>query len=93
MQSVMQEWANSKYFSQVFSEIMERTGVTCYQINQYSGLDQSYLSRLKNGEKLNPSIGTVLTITYALVHFSDKVDLYDVKRLFKAAGYYVPLKE
>ena len=93
MQSVIQEWANPKYFSQVFSEIMERTGVTCYQINQYSGLDQGYLSRLKNGEKVNPSIGTVLAITYALVHFSDEVQLLDVKCLFNAAGFYVPLRK
>jgi len=93
MQSVMQEWANPQYFSQVLSSILEKTSVTCYQISQYSGLNQAYLSRLKSGEKVNPSIGTVLTITYALVHFSDKVDLYDVKRLFKAADYHVPLKE
>ena len=38
-------------FAKIFSELLEKSGVTCYQLNQYVNLDEAYLSRLKNGQK------------------------------------------
>lgn len=76
----------SDEFSKVFSTLLEKTGVSCYQISQYSHLDQAYLSRLKNGEKKNPSAETVVRIGMALAHCSDKVSLYDIDDLLKATG-------
>ena len=73
-------------FSVIFSKLLEKTGVTCYQISQYSHLDQAYLSRLKNGEKKNPSPETIVKISVALAHFNDKVNLNDVEDLFKTLG-------
>jgi transcriptional regulator with XRE-family HTH domain len=76
----------SNNFAQVFSNLLDRTGISCYQINQYTHLDQSYLSRLRNGQKRNPSPETIVKISLGLVHFSDKVGLYDIEALFKAVG-------
>lgn len=74
-------------FAEVFSELLEETGVTCYQISQYSHLDQAYLSRLKNGMKKNPSADTVLKIGFALTYHSKKVRLSHLTNLVKSAGY------
>ena len=73
-------------FAKAFSNLLQETGVTCYQISQYSHLDQAYLSRLKNGEKQNPSPDTIIKISLALTHYSDKVKLYDILKLFKSVG-------
>ena len=73
-------------FAKAFSNLLQETGVTCYQISQYSHLDQAYLSRLKNGEKQNPSPDTIVKISLALTHYSDKVNLYDIRKLFKSVG-------
>ena len=84
--SVPKDWWN------VFDGLLAKTGVTLYQIRQYTGLDIGYLSRLRTGQKRNPSIDTLLSIAFALVHLSSKVTLYDVDRLFKSAGRFLPLK-
>jgi transcriptional regulator with XRE-family HTH domain len=76
----------SNNFAQVFSNLLDRTGISCYQINQYTHLDQSYLSRLRNGQRRNPSPETIVKISLGLVHFSDKVSLYDIEALFKSVG-------
>ncbi len=76
----------SNGFSQVFSQILGMAGVSCYQISQFAHLDQAYLSRLKNGEKQNPSPETIMKISLALAHYSDKIKLYDIQKLFKSVG-------
>jgi len=73
-------------FCNTLDELLEETGVSCYQISQYSGLDGGYLSRLRSGQKKNPSPETIMKISLALVHYSDKVKLFDVEALFKATG-------
>jgi hypothetical protein len=37
-------------FAKIFSELLGKSGVSCYQISKFMDLDQAYLSRLKNGE-------------------------------------------
>jgi predicted transcriptional regulator len=76
----------SNNFAEVFSRLLDRTGVSCYQISQYVHLDQSYLSRLRNSEKYNPSPETIVKISLALTHFSDKVGLNGIEALFNAVG-------
>ena len=76
----------SNSFSQVFSQILEMAGVTCYQISKFTNLDQAYLSRLKNGEKQNPSPETVIKISLAFSHYSKQVHLHDIQRLFRSVG-------
>ena len=76
----------SNGFSQVFCQLLEIAGVSCYKISQFAHLDQAYLSRLKNGEKQNPSPETMVKISLALVHYSDKIKLHDIQKLFKSVG-------
>jgi transcriptional regulator with XRE-family HTH domain len=73
-------------FAQVFSELLEKTGVSCYQVSQYSHLNQAYLSRLKSGEKHNPSPEAVVRIALALAHLSPKFTVLDEEKLFKSVG-------
>ncbi len=73
-------------FSKVFSTLLEKTGISCYQISQYTHLDQAYLSRLKTGEKQNPSPETVIKISLVLAHYSSQVELHDIQKLFKSVG-------
>jgi transcriptional regulator with XRE-family HTH domain len=73
-------------FSHVFTELLKKSGVSCYQISQFTLLDQGYLSRLKSGERTNPSVETILKIGLALTHYSDNIDLYDIHMLFKSVG-------
>ena len=76
----------SNNFSQAFSQLLEKAGISCYQISQFSHLDQAYLSRLKNGERHNPSPETIIKISLALTHYSDKIKFYDIQKLFKSVG-------
>ncbi len=73
-------------FSKIFSPLLEKTGISCYQISQYTHLDQSYLSRLKTGEKQNPSPETVIKISLAFAHYGNQVGLHDIQKLFKSVG-------
>ena len=73
-------------FSKAFSALLEKTGVSCYQINGYTHLNQSYLSRLRTGERQNPSPETVMKISLALCHYSDQVQLHDIQKLFQSVG-------
>jgi hypothetical protein len=73
-------------FSQVFAALLETTGISCYRIGQYTHLDQGYLSRLKSGDRRNPSPETVLKISLAFTHYNDQVRLYDIQKLFKSVG-------
>jgi len=82
----------SNNFAEAFSKLLEKANVTCYQISEFSDLDQGYLSRLKNGEKRNPSVETLMAIGFSLVHFSGKINLHDIHDLFRAADRYPPIK-
>lgn len=76
----------SNNFSQVFSKLLEKSGTSCYQISRFAHLDQAYLSRLKNGVRHNPSPETIVKISLALTHFSDKITVYDIQKLFGSVG-------
>jgi transcriptional regulator with XRE-family HTH domain len=73
-------------FAESFEALLAKTGVSCYQIAQYSYLNESYLSRLRSGEKKNPSPETIMKIALALTYSSDNVNLYDVEQLFNSVG-------
>ena len=81
----------AKDFSRVFSKLLEKTG-SCYKISKYTGLDQAYLSRLKNGGKINPSIETVMKIGLAMTYLGQEVSLYDIEELFNSVGRSLFLK-
>jgi len=73
-------------FGEVLSNILESSKVSCYHISQYADIDQAYLSRLKSGEKSNPSPEVMMRIGLALVHFSNEISISDVEDLFNATG-------
>ena len=73
-------------FSRAFSKVLEQGDVTCYQISKYANIDQSYLSRLKSGEKQNPSIQTVIKIGLALAHLGHNISLFDIEILYNSVG-------
>jgi transcriptional regulator with XRE-family HTH domain len=76
----------SEDFSNIFSDLIGENGITCYQISQYSGLDQGYLSRLKKVEMNNPSPKTIVKIAVSLAHCNKEISITDIKRLFNACG-------
>ena len=82
----MREGLYSNQFSEVFLKLLEKSGASCYRINKYSGVDQAHLSRLKNGEKGNPSPEIVMRIALGLVHCSNRISLHDVEELLNATG-------
>jgi transcriptional regulator with XRE-family HTH domain len=80
-------------FSVVFSELLEKSGVTCYQIHQYTRIDQAYLSRLKNGQRSNPSPELIMKIGLALTHLSNKVKISDIEDLLNSVGRSLKIRE
>ena len=73
-------------FANAFSRILEESGASCYRIAQFANLDQAYLSRLRSGEKANPSPETVMKICLGLVRASEKATLHDCEKLFRSVG-------
>ena len=77
----------SNDFSQVFSKLLKVAEVSCYKISQFSGLTEPYLSRLKNGEKCNPSVEIIMRISLALVsHSNGKIKQHHIEELLNSAG-------
>lgn len=73
-------------FSEAFNKLIQKTGVSCYKISQYTHLDQAYLSRLKTGEKGNPSPEVIMKISLAIANFADKTTVGDFEKLMNSAG-------
>ena len=76
----------SNNFAEVFSRLLEKSGVTNYKVSQYTGINEGYLSRLKKGVKENPSPEVLVKISLALVHFSQDIKLHHIEDLFNAVG-------
>jgi hypothetical protein len=73
-------------FAEAFSKLIAKSGVSCYRIYQFTHLDQSYLGRLKTGERKNPSPETIVKIGLAICHFNDKIKISEIEVLFKSVG-------
>jgi hypothetical protein len=73
-------------FSKIFSKLLKKADASCYSISRYTNLDEGYLSRLRSGEKCNPSPETIVKIGLALAHLSKNIKLYDIEDLFNATG-------
>jgi hypothetical protein len=82
----MEEGLYHRNFGQVFSEILKKTGASCYQIHKFTGLDQGYLSRLRSGEKGDPSFQVIVRLCLALAHCSPQFSQYDAEKLFGSVG-------
>ncbi len=82
----MREGLYHNRFSEQFTRLLEKSGVSSYAVNKFTGIDEAYLSRLKSGEKNNPSPEIIIRIALALVHYSEKITMSDIEHLFKSAG-------
>lgn len=76
----------SSSFAEVFRTLLAETNVSCYQIAEYSHIDEGYLSRLRTGEKHNPSPETIMKIALALAHLSKEITLHELEKLFSSVG-------
>ena len=79
-------------FSLVFSKLLGKTGISCYQIHNFTHIDQAYLSRLRSGEKDNPSPEIIVKICLAFVRLSKNVTLYDIEQLLNSVGRSINLR-
>lgn len=79
-------------FPEKFSDLLEKSGVTCYQISEFTEIDQAYLSRLRNGSKHNPSPEIIVKIGLALVRHGKGINLHHVEQLLNSAGYTLKIK-
>jgi predicted transcriptional regulator len=83
----------SDSFAQTFSELLKKFDISCYQISEFTHLNESYLSRLRNGEKTNPSRETVLRIGIALAHCNSEVKLSDIETLFRSISLSIVIRK
>lgn len=80
-------------FAEAFSKLLEISGVSCYQIHPHTGIDQAYLTRLRNGQMSNPSPELIMKISLALTHISHKVRISDVEALLNSVGRSLETRE
>ena len=74
-------------FCKVFDRLLEKAGISCYQIYQYTNISEGYFSRLKSGERFNPSVETIMRISLALVSLSKgKIRQHHIEELFNSVG-------
>ena len=83
----------SSNFSEIFSKLLAKSKVSCYQIGQYADIDEAYLSRLKSGEKQNPSAKAILKISIGLAHFGKNIKLADIEGLLNSIGRSIYTKQ
>ena len=74
-------------FPRVFNGRIQKANTTKYYIAHYTGLDQSYITRLASGERVNPSRDVVVKIGCALAAASGEITIQDVNILLLAAGH------
>ena len=65
-------------FGETLKRLRTRAGKSRYQLAHYSGEDQAYISRLKRGQRNNPSGDVVLQLGLALVEGNEGVGVHDV---------------
>ena len=80
-------------FAEVFSGLLKKAEISCYDIAEYTHLDQSYLSRLRNGIRNNPRHETVMKISLALVRSKRPIRISDIEKLFRSVGRSLNLKD
>ncbi|MGA2160309.1 MAG: helix-turn-helix transcriptional regulator [Dehalococcoidia bacterium] len=79
-------------FADRLAKLLEQHNVSCYKIAEFTHLDQSYLSRLRSGDK-HPSPETLVKISLALVKYGADIRLPDIESLFQACGRSLNIKD
>jgi len=73
-------------FRNQFNNLLSESGTSCYQLAQFSEVDEAYIHRLKTGEKTNPSVEVVMRLALAFMHFNSKIGINETNELFHAIG-------
>lgn len=81
-----------KKFGQLLKQLRIKANKSKYQLWKFSGVDQSYIAKLENGKKINPSRSTVILLGMGLVHASSDIDVTDIDELLWAADF-APLRK
>ncbi|MFC1968059.1 helix-turn-helix domain-containing protein [Chloroflexota bacterium] len=79
-------------FAETLRRLRIKAGKSKYQLWKFSGVDQSYIAKLENGDKVTPSRSTVILLGMALLRNSDQIELADIEELLLAADY-APLRK
>ncbi len=74
-------------FAKTLKRLRKKAKMNRYTLAQESRVDPTYLARLESGAKVHPGRQLVLRIGQAFLDNSGKINLEDVDRLLKAAGY------
>ena len=77
----------SNDFTNVFNELLQKSGASCYKISKYAQIDEPYIYRLSKGEKKNPSPEIIIRIYFALTHLNNNITLDDLDELLKSIGH------
>ena len=74
-------------FAEVFDKTLSKLSVTGSQIAKFTKLDEGYVSKLRSGQKKNPSDETVFKISFAIAHYANKISLDDLECIFNTVGH------
>ena len=94
IQSIDHTYAKTmdKTFGQLIRQLRNKAGKSRYQLWKFSGIDQSYIAKLENGEKDCPSRSTVILLGMGLLRNCDQLELSDIEELLLAADF-APLRK
>ena len=75
-------------FKDIFNNLLKKSGVSCYQISEYSLISQTYLSRLRRGVRRNPGPEVIMKIALGIKHYDKHrvINIDDIEQLFNSAG-------
>ena len=78
-------------FADTLKKLRTGAGKSRYRLAQFSGINEAYILRLENGQRVNPSRDVVMMLGLALVQNSDSVNIWDIDEMLLSAGY-APLR-
>ncbi len=77
----------SNNFTEVFNELVKKSGASCYKVSKYAHIDAPYIHRLIKGDKKHPSPEILIRIGFALARLSDKITIDDLDELLISIGH------
>lgn len=79
-------------FAETLKRLRIKAGKSRYQLWKFSGIDQSYIAKLEDGDKVNPSRSTVVLLGMALLCNCKQIELSDIEELLLSADF-APLRK
>ena len=78
-------------FASTLKGIRIKAGLSRYRLAHWSGINESYIHRLENKERSEPSRDVVIMLGLALARGACAVEIWEVDDLLLSAGY-APLR-